>query len=180
MVQFIAALLMGQVQIISEPTATPTLAAAECQCQSGEPCTCGPDCRCELLVVKANKPVISVVKLPAVERPLRIDNHSPITLAPDPDDINTHPDLIAFKERHKNLGIGAPAAVAKTYAAPSVRAKPPAFVPQPVDRAAMVRVYTGTVCVGGRCEARYEWRPVASQPTRSVPQSSRPRLRFRA
>ena len=87
MLRFIAALLVGQVQIISEPSREPTLAAPIAE------------------QVTVAKPVISVVKVATpqrdiqAEKPLnvgkshvsvatraqRIDAYSPITLAPDPD-----------------------------------------------------------------------------------------------
>jgi hypothetical protein len=65
----------AQVQIISEPTREPTPAAI-CQCQSGGECLCGDNCDC---APKQTKPIITVVRKP------RIDEFSPITLAPDPD-----------------------------------------------------------------------------------------------
>jgi hypothetical protein len=220
-------LLIAQVVLPELPPALslePTLAVA-CQCQSGGECLCGDDCRCEK-PVKESKPVISVVNL-------RIDDQSPITIAPDPDnDISTHPDLFAFIERHKDgqpkvwkgpklppevtekpritsqeaevaikLGvisqnspkvkqgsgyssqglISKPAAVAplKQPSPPVRSAQPPARNLPPIERAAMVRVYVGTVCVNGRCEARYEYRPVAQQPTKSVQRYQPRRARWR-
>src|SRR5687768_12698892 len=101
MLQFIASILFAQVQIISEPTATPTL-AEPCLCHMGAECLCGHGCTC---AVAEKKPVISVVKKPVIEpaRYARVNNDplAPITLAPDPDDINKHPGLLAFVERHK-------------------------------------------------------------------------------
>jgi hypothetical protein len=200
MLYLVAALLVGQVQIISEPTAVLTLAPV-CQCTQGGECLCGDDCQCEK-PVKESKPVISVVNL-------RIDELSPVTIAPDPDnDISTHPDLFAFIERHKDgkpkvwkgpklapaevtekpritnqeaevalKKLAKPAAVAplKRRASPHV----PSAQPPAIDRAVMQRVYVGTVCVGGRCEPRYEWRPVSQQPTKSAQRYQPRRARWR-
>lgn len=142
MLQFIAALLIGQVQIISEPSREPALAAAECQCSPGEPCQCGANCTCHPVTVA--KPVISVVKVTAPSttkkpdisdeivrsqaktgvsvdarsppRRQRIDPQSPPTIAPDPDyDVA----IAAFTERHKD-------GVAKVYVGPKLTEQPAA------------------------------------------------------
>lgn len=97
MISFITALVLGQVQIISEPTATPTLAPPhQCLCTVDDGlCSCSPSCDCR----PATKVVAASVMKPAA---LRVGGPgAPITKPPDPDDINTHPGLMAFVERHK-------------------------------------------------------------------------------
>jgi hypothetical protein len=127
---------------------SPTLAAV-CQCY-GEACQCGDNCDCW---PKETKPVISVVNHIADvskkvdKRPLRIDDRSPITLAPDPD---TFSALADFKAR-------TPAVVSS-----GTKRQPPAKYIPPIEKAAMVQQL---VCVNGTCS--YQWVP-AGQQTQSV------------
>jgi hypothetical protein len=126
----------------------------------GEPTLAPP----QIVEHTVSKPIISVV------RSLRIDERSPITLAPDPD-YPEHPGKAAFRERWQDQGrkayreptMAASAVAASSSAAapaaPPVRAAPPPPKPAAVDRAVMV-----WSCQGGSCG----WRPASSQPTQRV------------
>jgi hypothetical protein len=149
---------------------SPTLAAV-CQCY-GEACQCGDNCDCW---PKETKPVISVVNHIADvskkvdRRPLRIDDRSPITLAPDPD---YHSALADFQARHLNgvskVYVGSklppetPAALSSGTKRPpaKVSQQPPAKYIPPIEKAAMVQQL---VCVNGTCS--YQWVPASQAPT---------------
>ena len=74
-----------------------------------------------------------------------------------------------------------PAAVARATPNPpgASASRPPAYIPKPVEKAAMVRVYTGTACSGGQCVAQYEWRPASSVTQPVQRQTYQPRRRGR-
>lgn len=163
----------------------PTLA---CKC---EVCEC-PSCDCRL-------PTIETPAVVSVRKP-RIDEFSPITLAPDP----AYDDAIAaFTERWKDpnrktyvgkqlspepTAVGAkaktssgkqpsvsnpsPAAVSSGTRGPPAISKQPSVLP--IEQAAMKRVW---VCSGGVCQ--WEFVPATQAPTKSVRQQSYQRSRFR-
>jgi len=152
---------------LPEPLSLEPTPAAVCQCQVGGKCLClEQGCDCAPTV----KPALISVRKP------RIDSTSPITLAPDPD----YEDAIAaFTERWSDPKLKTfkgttlppePAAVGAKAKTPVAR-QPPAK-PQPVDKAAMVRVFVGTQCNGGVCTPVYEWQPASHAPTKSVQQRS--------
>ena len=158
----LAQLVPGELVVTIRPE-QPTLAAT-CPCQGDGECVCPPgECDCG---PKVSKPIVTVVRKP------RIDDQSPITLAPDP----AYDDAIAaFTERHAEPGRKvwtgtklppenpSPAAVTTAPRANATAQPPASKTIPPIEKAVMRQVL---VCRNGMCA--YEWQPVASQPTKSV------------
>lgn len=116
---------------------TPTLA---CQC---EVCTCD-NCDCQ----------------PPALAKLRIDEFSPITLAPDPD--------ATIQQAARAATLLSPRA--------STAAAPPSKV-APINRAVMRQVFIGYACQNGQCVPQYRWEPAAQQ-TQRVQTYQRSRFRL--
>ena len=195
---FFAGRANGQVQIISEPTREPTQAAT-CACQGDGECVCPPgECDCG---PKVSKPIVTVVRKP------RIDDQSPITLAPDP----AYDDAIAaFTERHSGSGssvwVGSqlppepsPAAVSSGTTRPPALTKQPPIISTPAAVTTAQTRPSATAqppitykpvpieraamtyqCVNGVCQ----WVPTSQAPTKTmqtpaVQQRQYQRSRFR-